>query len=239
MTMPRYRRTDRPSTGRWSAQLSAKVTESGSPYPHGTGGLPVGPKSNDVKVAFIGVAAVVAFGIFAFAVSYDGSGGQRANVARTPSPTYSFSESDVARAIGADLSFMPRASREGMAVIIRGNAVTVSIEPKLLNEADTLTVASHTALAVSKVLWANFPQAERLDVTVRSVFTDAVGAKRIGVAASLEVSRQTAARFVYDGLKERVMVDNKHLFCLADRYSIHPAVYARIKDAGCLTGRGR
>jgi hypothetical protein len=36
-----------------------------------------------------------------------------------------------------------------------------------------------------------------------------------------------------------VTSDNKHLFCLADKYQIHAAAYAKIQDKGCLRGAAK
>ena len=55
----------------------------------------------------------------------------------------------------------------------------------------------------------------------------------------IQINRGTAAGWSYDGLKTRVMSDNKHLFCQADKYQIHPAVYAKLQDKGCLRGAAK
>jgi hypothetical protein len=150
-----------------------------------------------------------------------------------------FDVAGVTKTIQDGRSFMGRANTDKLAVEISGNHITATIQPTLLNETDALSITSHTALAASRAVFERFPEAQSLMVALVTEFTTATGQKTMNRAAMIQVNRATAASWAYDGLRTRVQSDNKHLFCLADKYQIHPAVYAEVKDKGCLRGAAK
>lgn len=64
-----------------------------------------------------------------------------------------------------------------------------------------------------------------------------------GNMAEEDTTRSTLSRSVvdmrinWDGREDRVYGDNKLFFCISDDFYIHPAVYVRLEDKGCLLGR--
>ena len=156
----------------------------------------------------------------------------------TPRPTppaTAIQPEAVLRAVQDNRTFMPRASTDRLEVEVNGRQITVRVQPPPLNETDTLTVASHTALTANRAIWPAFPEAQSVVVELLNEFVDQTGRRFVDRAATIEIDRETAARFQYEELRQRVLADNRQLFCLADRYRVHPAIYARIGDRGCLT----
>jgi len=150
-------------------------------------------------------------------------------------------EERVAKSYRDNRGFMVRAVNDNLKVEwwpeLEG-LLKVDVHPELLNEADALTVTSHVALVASKAVWSTYPEVQELQVSTLAVFTDNVGAKNTFPAATIRILRPTGERFQYDGLKDRVIVDNKMLFCTADHYQLHPSVFASLGSKGCLVEWG-
>lgn len=156
----------------------------------------------------------------------------------TPAPTPegppALTSANVTAALQANKSFMPRASLDNLALIAQDGIVEIDIEPTLFNETDALTIAAQTEVVASKAIFPTFPDARTVAVNLVNEFTDAYGQKSKETAALIRIDRPTAEKFDYSGVKSRVQSDNKILFCVADHYLIHPAVWQKIKDKGCL-----
>lgn len=161
-----------------------------------------------------------------------------ANPTPTPPPS-TFTVDAVSKSIRDNRNFMPRSSMDKMQVSISGGLVRFEVEPNLINETDALTVASHNAIVASRAIWTTYPEAQAIQVVVLNELTDQFGAKKVEQITYIQVNRATGEMFQYDGLKSRVISDNKLMFCNADKYQIHPVVYTRIQDKGCLRSAAR
>ncbi len=135
--------------------------------------------------------------------------------------------------------FMPRASDDDMELlwVPEEGIVNIDLHPDLLSEGDALTVAGASAIVANRAFWTTYPDVQTIVVQVWTEFTSQTGQSSDQIAAGTTVTRATAERFDYDGLKSRA-TDNKNFFCVATEYQLHPAVYAALDDKGCLTQWG-
>jgi len=153
-----------------------------------------------------------------------------------------FAVADVTQSFRDNLSFMDRASGQGLQVSVDAatGRIIISVKPDHFNSEDeVLTILSQTAVVASKAVWTTYSAARLIDIQFRADTTDAFGAKSEDVLASIQIERGTGLKFVYDGLKQRVQADNRLLFCTADGYMISPLIYAKVEDFGCLSSPGR
>ncbi len=105
-----------------------------------------------------------------------------------------------------------------------------------LSETDLLTIGGHTAFSAFRALFVN-PRVEGVVVTVETKWIDQLGNTEWDFATIAAFERATADRADWSGLEDLVLVDNKRLFCAADAFAIHPAIYTRLGDKGCLLAR--
>jgi hypothetical protein len=135
---------------------------------------------------------------------------------------------------------MARTTTDGLSVAWDGGGLVIlELYPKtVLSDGDILTIASASAVVASKAIWTTYLQVDLMQVDVRVEFTDQFGKKSVESAALLTITRSTGEKFVYDGLRDRVISDNKILFCAVDHYRIHPSVYAKLGNKGCLADWG-
>ena len=136
--------------------------------------------------------------------------------------------------------FMSRATNDQLAVNWQpqGGIATFTVHGAEAAGGGFLTVASHSALVANRAVWTTYPEVEEIRLVVMSDFVDQFGAKKADIAAMITTLRPTGIQFQYDGLKDRVILDNKSLFCVADNYRIHGAIYREINDKGCLARWG-
>ncbi|MDO8617155.1 MAG: hypothetical protein Q7T33_15705 [Dehalococcoidia bacterium] len=166
----------------------------------------------------------------------------------TPAPTSEPTETpldmvgQVTKSYKDNQGFMPRASADDLNVQWLpelGGLVKIEMNPEtVLTEGDSLTITAHSALVASKAIWTTYPEVQQIEVTMLGDFIDQFGVSSTKVAASITVLRPTGEKFQYDGLKDLVYLDNKHLFCVADHYQIHLAIYQALGDKGCLAEWG-
>lgn len=102
-----------------------------------------------------------------------------------------------------------------------------------LGETDLLTIGAQTAFSADRALFDN-PNVQRTVVDIRADWTDQYGKTAEERTTSAELKRATVDQIDWSGLEDRVLLDNKLFFCIADGYYIHPAIYVRLKDKGCL-----
>ena len=105
-----------------------------------------------------------------------------------------------------------------------------------LSETDLLTIGAHTAFSAFRALFVN-PRVEGVGVTVETKWIDQLGNTKWDFATIATFERATADRADWSGLEDLVLGDNKRLFCAADAFAIHPAIYTRLGDKGCLLAR--
>lgn len=111
--------------------------------------------------------------------------------------------------------------------------VTYKIEDAL-KETDMLSIGGQTAFSAHKALFEN-PLVQTVTVTALADWTDQFGATTEDVTTVSTLERATVdARIQWDGLEDRVIIDNKNMFCVSDAYRIHLGIYSRLDDTGCL-----
>lgn len=115
-----------------------------------------------------------------------------------------------------------------------GGLVKIEIKTLPFSNGDFLTITAHSALVASRAIWSTYPDVEQIEMTLLGDFTDQFGASTTGPAASMTVFRATGEQIDYDGMEDLVLLDNKHLFCVADHYQIAPSIYQKLGDKGCL-----
>ncbi len=166
------------------------------------------------------------------------AGGSHSAAASKSGGTGTLTEENVRRSFRNTLDFMPRASGQALDVRIpSAGIIVINVSPSAVaSEGDTLTIAAQTAVVANKAIWTKYPDARTLTVNTYGTFTDQYGHSSSDVAASITIERSTANHFDYTGLKDRVLQDNKALFCVADGYTIHPAIYRKLGNTGCLLG---
>lgn len=180
-------------------------------------------------------------------VAEQGRAAASARAAATPAPSPSptptaeslTTSQQIANSYRANLDFMARASADNLRVQTLAGLVEIDVHPQtVLTEGDALTIAAESALVASRAIWTTYPDVQQIELKMLGDFTDQFGASTTDVAASITVLRATAERFQYDGLRDLVYGDNKHLFCVADHYQIHLAIYQALGDTGCLSTWG-
>lgn len=107
-----------------------------------------------------------------------------------------------------------------------------------LRETDLLTIGAATSYSALRALFAN-ANVQTVTITTLADWTDQFGKTAEETATVATFDRATVAKIDWGGLKDRVESDNKALFCIADTYRIHPGIYSRLENKGCLTGAAR
>lgn len=103
-----------------------------------------------------------------------------------------------------------------------------------LSETDLLTIGAQTSFSADRTLFAN-PLVDSTDIRMTADWVDQYGKTTEDRTTESSMTRDTANRIDWSGLEDRVLLDNKLFFCISDSYFIHPAIYVRLKDKGCLT----
>jgi len=114
--------------------------------------------------------------------------------------------------------------------------VVVGFKPgTVLSETDFLTVAGASSVDAAALLFEN-PAVGSVLIEALADMTDAYGNKSEDILTRVWLSRATAEKISWDGLRDLQLLDNKHIFCIADDHFIHPTIYQKLKDKGCLLG---
>ena len=144
------------------------------------------------------------------------------------------------RAALEDADEMIRSENLGRPTRVVANLGTVTVEYKadsIFGETDLLTVAAQTTYSALRALFMN-PQVESVSVNIVADWTDQYGRTTEEPTTSVFLAREFVdSRIDWDGLRDLVYADNKHIFCiveLAEDYYIHPAIYVRLEDKGFL-----
>ena len=147
----------------------------------------------------------------------------------------------VAKSYRDNLNFLGSATAEGLDIVWAeaDGLLTINVTPRaLFSEGTALTVAGASAIVASRAVWTTYPSVSEISLLLWTDFTDQNGNTKKEIAALLSVTRPTAEKFDYDGLKGRALSDNKLFFCTVDRYRLHPAVYNALGNKGCLAQWG-
>jgi len=122
------------------------------------------------------------------------------------------------------------------AVQIDGESVTVTYKAEsALKETDLLSIGAQTSFSAHRALFANSRIAS-VTIIILADWTDQFGAESEDVTTVSTLDRSTVALIEWGGLEDRVILDNKHMFCISDSYRIHGGIYSRLGNTGCLTG---
>jgi len=103
----------------------------------------------------------------------------------------------------------------------------------VLSETDFLTVAGASSVDAAALLFEN-PGVGSVLIEGLADMTDAYGNTTEEIVTRVWLSRATAQKINWDGLRDLQLQDNKHVFCIADDRFIDPTIYAKLKDKGCL-----
>ena len=119
-----------------------------------------------------------------------------------------------------------------------GGGCIIAIEFKpgtAWSETDMLTVAGGSTVCAMAKLFAN-PGVERVKVSAMADLTDQYGNESTEFVTTATINRATVNMINWEGLANRQLLDNKHIFCIADEFVIRPVIYNKLKDKGCLPG---
>jgi hypothetical protein len=131
---------------------------------------------------------------------------------------------------------------DGLSVqVLLGTTVFVEVKPRsLFNEAQVIRIGSADALVVSKAVFASgaFPAIDRIHVQIYGEVTDQYGNTVTETAGWLEITADAGSRFDYSGMEAK---PPSAVWCVADRYRIHPAIWKALndEDKGCLRASSR
>ncbi len=122
---------------------------------------------------------------------------------------------------------------------IDGATITLTYKPKIaLGETDMLTVSARTTFGAMRAMLRN-PLIQSVTVVMLGDWIDPYGQTAEEETTRSTLSRSTVdLKIAWDGLATRVTDDNKHMFCISDSYFIHPGIYSRLDDKGCLLFHG-
>ncbi|MHB8573527.1 MAG: hypothetical protein ACYDAY_11350 [Candidatus Dormibacteria bacterium] len=118
------------------------------------------------------------------------------------------------------------------------NSVLVTVEPQnVLDENHMLMIGAEDTFIVARAVLGWYPAAASVQVQALTTFTDTYGKSTSEVAVSLTVTPATAAKFGWDGLADRVKSSAAIMYCDADAYTIHPAIWKNLSSSqrDCLT----
>ena len=103
-----------------------------------------------------------------------------------------------------------------------------------IGETDLLSIGAQTSFSAMRSLFAN-PRVQTVTVTLLADWTDQFGSSKEEETTKSTIGRALVdSRIDWDGLEDRVYGDNKLFFCISEDYYIHPAIYVRLEDKGCL-----
>jgi hypothetical protein len=134
----------------------------------------------------------------------------------------------------ADTTF-PYSDFTGLKVTIPNKTtVRVTVKPTAVwNEADVIRFGSGDLLTVSRAVFGWYPKVSLVRVTVLGEFTDTYGKTTTDAAGWLEISKRTASKFDYEGMR---FLPSSLAWCAADSYWVHPAIWKALNDGdrGCM-----
>jgi hypothetical protein len=162
------------------------------------------------------------------------------SVAPSPSPTVNpraLTVANVTQSLQDNRHLMVSASLQNLKVTIEpgDQIVDVEVHPtSVWNEVWFLKTAGANALVASKAILGWYPTVLRIQVTLDADFTDTFGKSSTEPGVWLIFTKETAQKFDYAGMAK---MDSDAIFCDADRYWVHPAIWKNISisDRGCMT----
>jgi hypothetical protein len=157
-----------------------------------------------------------------------------------PVPTldpHSLTIGNVQKSISDNQSLMVSDNFDALQVSIDGGTVNVQAKPSASwDEKQFFQMGAADAVVSSKAILGWYPSANKIHVVVLTDFTDQYGKSSTEPGVWLDVSADTASKFDYNGLKDRVLVQPSLMYCDADAHYIHPAIWKKLdsETRGCL-----
>ena len=115
--------------------------------------------------------------------------------------------------------------------------VNVQVTPdNVWDENDIMQRGAGTTLCASKAVFGWYPTVQHVHVDVMSEFKDVRGNRTTEPADQLDVTAPNAASFNYNNMSEQFYTHPANMYCAADGYNIHPAIWKKLdSDArGCM-----
>jgi hypothetical protein len=162
------------------------------------------------------------------------------SVGPSPSPTANpraLTVANVTQSLQDNRHLMVSANLQNLKVTIEpgDQIVDVEVHPtSVWNEVWFLKTAGANALVASKAILGWYPTVLRIQVTLDADFTDTFGKSSTEPGVWIIFTKETAQKFDYAGMAK---LDSDAIFCDADRYWVHPAIWKNISisDRGCMT----
>lgn len=113
--------------------------------------------------------------------------------------------------------------------------ISLSYKPEALwNEQSYVGRGADTAFSAMRYLFRN-PSVQTVTVTMLADWTDQYGNTKESPSTAITINRATADKINWDGIEDQVMIEDKHLYCIADKPYIHPAITLKMDELGCLS----
>lgn len=160
-----------------------------------------------------------------------------------PSPAadvHALTVANVTNSIHDNQNFIFNDKFDNMTVAINGGAITVTVKPSTLwDETDTFKTGAADALVVAEATLNWYPASTRVHVVVQSDFTDINGNTTTEDATVIDLTKTTAAKLNYSGLRDRMESGEWWIMYYdSDGYYVHPAIWKHVSssDQGQLLG---
>ncbi len=160
----------------------------------------------------------------------------------TPSPAadpHALTVSNVINSIHDNQNFIFNDKFDNMKVTITGGVISLSVKPTLFDETDTFKTGAADALVLAEATLNWYPAATQVHVVVQADFTDLNGQTTTEDATVIDLTKTTAAKLNYAGLRDRMESGEWWIMYFdANGYYVHPAVWKHVSssDQGLLAG---
>ena len=140
---------------------------------------------------------------------------------------------NVTKSINDNESFIFNDNFDNMKVSISGGVINVTVKPSsLADETDTFKTGAADGLVVAEATLNWYPLATEVHMSVQADFTDINGNTTTEDAAVIDVTKATAAKFNFGGLRDRMGSGDWWIFYYdADGYYVHPAVWKHVSSS--------
>jgi hypothetical protein len=155
-----------------------------------------------------------------------------------PAGPHVLTESNVAKSLNDNSNFEILTNLDNLKITIFGGQITIDVKPNSVwDDSHMMKIGADDTIVASKAIWGWYSDAEQITVNVHTDFTDQLGNTKDDIAVQTQVTKDTAAKFNYAGLKDLVLVTPSTMYCDSDHYYIHPAVWKNLggNDRGCMT----
>lgn len=108
----------------------------------------------------------------------------------------------------------------------------MTVKPSLYDETDTFKTGAADALVVAEATLKWYPAATQVHVVVQADFTDLNGQSTTQDATVIDLTKTSAAKLNYGGLRDRMESGEWWIFYYdADGYYVHPAVWKHVSSS--------